>query len=280
MAPRAQWKGHLKVDEINCAVALYTAASTSERTRFHMVNSQTGNRLSREFLDEQTGKAVPKDAQVKGYETASGQYVILEQEEIDAVIPQSDKTLSVEAFIPCNDVDTVYFDKPYYIAPADAVSEDVFRLIREGMKKKSVAALAKAVLFRRARTLMIRPHGSGLVANTLNFDYEVRSSKEAFDDVPSPKIKKEMMDLAAHIIGTMYGEFDPLTTEDRYEAAVAELVRAKMEGREIKIPRRRASKKVVDLMAALRESAKMAEKGSSKTKRSAKKSTATGKKAA
>lgn len=265
MAPRAQWKGYLKIDEITCAVALYSAASTAERTSFHMVNKKTGNRLKREFVDEKSGKPVSREDQVKGYEADNGRYIILEQEEIDAVIPQSDKTLTIDAFIPCNDVDTVYFDKPYYIAPADDVAEKAFRLIVEGMKSKSVAAVAKAVLFRRSRSLMLRPRGRGIVANTLNFDYEVRSAEEAFADAPRPKVKKEMVQLATHIIDTMSGEFDPAEFDDRYEAAVAELVRAKIEGREIKAPKRRKEAKVVDLMEALRESAKVA--GSAKGKK-------------
>lgn len=260
MAPRAQWKGHLRVDEISCAVALYTAASTAERTRFHMVNADTGNRLKREFVDEKSGKPVPRDEQVKGYETDENRYIILEQDEIDAVIPQSDKILTIDAFIACRDVDTVYFDKPYYLAPADEVAEDAFRLIRDGMRKNKVAALAQTVLFRRARALMVRPHGAGLVANTLNFDYQVRSAGKAFKNVASPRIKKEMLDLASHIIGTMSAEFDPSESEDRYEEAVAELVRAKIEGRKIKPVRQRKQEKVVDLMAALRESAKAAGK--------------------
>src|SRR5690606_20463168 len=165
--PRAQWKGHLKIDEISCAVALYTAASTAARTSFHTVNRETGNRVRREFVDEKTGKPVDREHQVKGYEIDDGRYVILEPEENEAVIPESDKTLSVDAFIACDEVDTVYFDKPYYIAPADRSSEEAFTLIRDGMKAGKVAALAKAVLFRRARSLMVRPYGSGLVANTL-----------------------------------------------------------------------------------------------------------------
>lgn len=256
MAPRAQWKGYLKLDEITCAVALYTAASTSERTSFRMVNRKTGNRLKRELVDEKSGKPVDRDDQVKGYEIDNGRYVILEQDEIDAIIPDGDKSLTIDAFIGCGDVDTVYFDKPYYIAPVDDVAEKAFGLILEGMKSKKVAALAKAVLFRRARSLMLRPHGSGLVANTLNFDYEVRSAEEAFKNAPAPKVKKEMMELAAHIIDTMSGEFDPTAFDDRYEDALADLVRAKIEGREIKAPKPRNEGKVVDLMEALRESVK------------------------
>jgi DNA end-binding protein Ku len=274
MAPRAQWKGYLKIDEIGCAVALYTAASTSERTSFHTVNKKTGNRVRRLFVDEKTNKPVEKDDQVKGYETDNGRYIILEPDEINSVIPESDKTLRVEHFIPCDEVDTVYFDKPYYIAPADDASADAYRLIREGLKKKKVAALATAVLFRRVRHLMLRPHGDGIVANTLNFDYEVRSVADAFADAPHPKVKKQMVELAGHIIETMRGDFDPKSVEDRYEAALAELVKAKIDGRPIKVSKPKREEKVVDLMQALRESAKMAEKGKSKAR------TATRKKAA
>lgn len=278
MAPRAQWKGYLKVDEIGCAIALYSAASTAERTSFHTINRKTGNRVKRIFVDEKTEKPVDRDDQVKGYETDKGSYIILEPDEIAAVIPDSDKTLRVENFIPCNAVDTVYFDKPYYIAPADDASEDAFRLIRDGMRQKSVAALATAVLFRRVRHLMLRPHGHGIVANTLNFDYEVRSAEEAFADAPTPKVKKQMVELAGHIIETMRGEFDPAAVEDRYEAALAELVKAKIEGRPIKAPKRRKEGKVVDLMEALQKSAEMA--GKTKAKPRAKSKAAAPSKAA
>lgn len=256
MAPRAQWKGYLKIDEITCQVALYTAASTAERTSFHTVNKATGNRVKRIFVDEKTGKPVDKDDQVKGYETDKEQYVIIEPEEIEAVIPQGDKSIAIEAFIPCDEVDTVYFDKPYYLAPVDDVAEKAFALIREGLKAKKVAALGKAVLFRRARALMIRALDEGLVANTLNFDYEVRGASEAFKGLPAGKVKKEMLDIAGHIIDTLSGEFEPREFEDRYEQALAELVRAKIEGKPIKAAKPKKPAKVVDLMEALRKSAK------------------------
>src|SRR5690606_7915924 len=136
MAPRAIWKGHLSIDELSCAVALYSAATTSERVSFHMVNKKTGNRVRREYVDEQSGKPVPREDQVKGYETAKNNYIILEPEEIAEATPQGDKTLSIESFIPCNEVDTTYFDKPYFLTPADQESVDAFALIREGMRTK------------------------------------------------------------------------------------------------------------------------------------------------
>ena len=258
MAPRANWKGFLKVGEVSCPVALYTAASTSDRIAFHTLNRKTGNRVRRVFVDEDTGKTVDRDDQVKGYEVASGEYVVLSPDEIAAAVPESDKTLSITAFIGCDDIDDLYFDKPYYLAPTDAEAAEAFALIREGMRKKKVAALAQTVLFRRVRTVLIRAHDDGLIATTLNFDYEVRDAEDLFADVPEIETADEMLDLAQHIIKTKRGTFDPKDFDDRYESALAELVRAKIEGRKIQPRKEARPEPVVDLMEALRESAAMA----------------------
>jgi DNA end-binding protein Ku len=255
MAPRAVWKGFLRVSELTCPVALYTAASSSDRVSFHTLNRATGHRVRREYVDEETGEPVERDEQVKGYEIAKDKYVLLEPEEVAQAVPESDKTLAVEAFLTCPDIDTTYFDKPYYVAPADASAEAAFGVIREGMRAKDVAALARAVLFRRVRTVLIRAQGPGLIANTLNFDYEVRPSSEAFAEIPELEIKGEMLDLAEHIIRTKAGSFDPATFDDRYDAALVELVKAKAEGRKIEPPKPREPERVVDLLEALRQSA-------------------------
>ena len=277
MAPRANWKGFLKIGELVCPVALYTAASTSDRVSFHLLNRATKHRLHREFVDSETGKVVERDDQVKGYETGENDYIVLDPEEVAAAVPESDKTMDVEAFIACKEVDDLYFDKPYYLAPSDRHGQEAFALIREGMKSRKVAALAQTVLFRRVRTVLIRPHGDGLIATTLNYDYEVRSAEEAFSDVPATKLKGEMLELAAHIIMTKSGRFDPKTFDDRYDAALAEVVKAKIEGRKIKPVKPKAEGKVIDLMEALRQSAGEAEKPA---KRSKKKTASTGKPAA
>jgi DNA end-binding protein Ku len=258
MAPRANWKGRVRLGEIAFGVALYTAATTSDRVALHMINRATGNRLKNESVDSETGKPVEKDAEVMGYELDSGDYVLLEDEELAAVVPASDKTLAIESFLPCRNIDTLYFDRPYYLAPSDAASAEAFAVLRDGMDRENVAALARTVLFRRLRTVMIRPHGAGLIANTLNFDYQVRSAEKAFADIPDLKIEGEMLDLAEHIISTKLGDFDPSAFDDRYEAALADLVRAKLEGRPLPKRAEPARDKVVDLMAALRESAKAA----------------------
>jgi DNA end-binding protein Ku len=279
LAPRANWKGFLKVGELVCPVALYTAASTSERIGFHMLNRATHHRLRRQYVDSQTGKPVEKDEQVKGYEIGNDEYLMLEPEEVASAVPESDKTLAISDFIACRDIDSVYFDKPYYLAPSDERAMEAYVLIREGMRAKNVAALAHAVLFRRARSVLIRTHGNGLIATTLNFDYEVRAAREAFDEIPDIRIKGEMLDLARHIIDTKMGEFDPSEYDDRYEAALAELVKAKLEGRTIEVKKERPAAKVVDLMEALRESAGVSKKKASGSAKKASSSRARSKKA-
>ncbi|WP_313059709.1 non-homologous end joining protein Ku [Agrobacterium cavarae] len=258
-SPRANWKGFIKFGEVSCPVALYTAASASERIAFNTLNRATGNRVRREFIDSETGDPVEKDDQVKGYETENGHYIVLEPEEVAAAVPESDKTLAIESFIPCSEIDTVYFDKPYYLTP-DKMGTEAYILLREGMKKAKVAAIARTVLFRRLRTVLIRPHGNGLIASTLNFDYEVRSSQEAFEDQPDVKSDPELLEIAELIIEKKKGSFDASAFDDRYEEAVTELVKAKIEGRSLPKKKAAPAAKPVDLLQALRESAGMGAK--------------------
>jgi DNA end-binding protein Ku len=276
VAPRAIWKGYLKVGELVCPVALHTAVSASERVSLHMLNRKTGHRLQRQFIDRETGKEVERDNQVKGYEIGPNDYVMLEADEIAAAIPESDKVLTIESFIPYDQVDDLYFDRPYYLSPSGASGDKAYAVLREGLRKKKVVALASAILFRRVRTVLIRAYEEGLAATTLNFDYEVRSAAEAFETIPAIEIKKDMLDLARHIIKTKAGTFNPSTYDDKYEAALVELVHAKMEGREIKAPKALARGKVIDLMEALRQSAGAKVNAGTKTgtKKSAAKKTA------
>lgn len=265
---RAQWKGFLKFGEVTAGVALYTAASTSDRITFNTINSATGNRVNRVFIDSETEKLVPKEAQTKGFEIENGQYLVIDPDEVAATIPESDKTLEIEAFIPCSDVDDVYFDKPYYLTP-DRMGSDAFAALRDGMRRSKVAAIARTVLFRRMRTVLIRPHGKGLIATTLKYDYEVRSSAKAFEEMPKLEIEGEMLDLAKHIISTKKGTFDPATFDDRYEAALAELVKAKVEGKALPKRKKIEVSQPSDLLAALRESAGLLKAAESKPERTA-----------
>lgn len=270
MPPRAIWKGYLKIAELTCQVSLYTAVSASERIAFHTLNRATGHRVSRQFIDPDTDKPVPREDQVKGYAIGSGDYIVLEPEEIAAALPDSDKALVADTFVPCRDIDEVYLDRPYFVAPSDAVAGKAYALICEALISSKVAALATTVLFRRVRTVLVRAHDGGLVANLLNFDYEVRSQAEAFEAVPDLSIKDEMLKLAEHIISTKRGTFDPKAFDDRYENAVAEMVKAKLEGRPLAAKPAPKTSNVVDLLAALRESAKMSDAEPSKKGRTPK----------
>ncbi len=198
---------------------------------------------------------VERDDQVKGYEVAKDEYVSVEPDEITAIIPHGDKTLTVSAFVDLAEVDDLYFDKPYYLAPSDRSADETFALVREGMRKAKVAAVAEAVLFRRARTVLVRALDEGLAASMLNYDYEVRPANQAFSDIPAKEITGEMLDLAIHIIKTKHGAFDPREFEDRYEDSLAELVKLKLQGKEI--PKRAPAPRepTVSLLQALRESA-------------------------
>ncbi|HVZ10094.1 Ku protein [Rhodopila sp.] len=255
MAARASWKGFLKLVDLRCPVALYAAVSSADTITFRTLNRATGHRVQRRFVDEETGEPVDAADQVKGYQTGPDEFITLEPSEIAAAVPDSDKTLTVEAFIPCAEVDDVYLDRPYYLTPSDPVGREAYGLIRDGMRKSNVVALARTVLFRRVRTVLIRAHDAGLIATTLQFDYEVRSAREAFADIPDIPVQGEMLDLARHIIETKRGRFDAAAVHDRYEAALAELVKAKQQGKPL--PRRAPARpgKVIDLMAALRQSA-------------------------
>jgi DNA end-binding protein Ku len=264
MTGRASWKGHLKVGDLACAVGLYTAVCSSDRVSFNIVNRRTGHRVERQFVDSETGKPVERDDQVKGYRMESGDYIVIEGDEIAEIMPESDKVLNVQGFIPCDGIDKLYFDRPYYLAPVDEHDAEALALIAKGMLDGKVAALAEAVLFRRNRTLLIRAHDDHIIATMLNFDYEVRSASSIFKDIPDIKFDKEMLELAGHIIGTKQGSFDPSEYHDRYESALVELVKAKIEGREPPKRKREPERKVVDLMEALRQSAKMGGKAPAK----------------
>ncbi len=178
-AHRAQWKGHLKIGDLNCAVGLYTAASTAERISFHMINAATGNRLKRQFVDSETEAVVEREAQVKGFELENGDHVMIDPEEVAAVVPDADKTLRPKPSLPAARSTTSIFDKPYTSCRSMPTIRRPSATIRDALLKTQTTAVARTMLFRRMRTVLIRAHGKGLIATTLNFDYEVRSSDEA-----------------------------------------------------------------------------------------------------
>ncbi|UNZ53681.1 Ku protein [Agrobacterium tumefaciens] len=255
MNRRASWRGHLTFADFNCEIGLYSALTSAEKIAFNIVNRKTGHRVERQYVDSDTGEAVLRDDQVKGYELDNGDHIVIEGDEIAKLMPESDKVIRVSHFLPCDEIDKLYFDKSYYLAPGGEGGEEALTLLARAMDDENVAALAEAVLFRRNRVLLIRPSGKALVATTLNFSYEVRSQTSVFKSIPDIEFDEEMLELAGHIIEKRAGTFDPADYSDRYNDALAELVKAKIEGREITKQPPRREDNIIDLKEALRRSA-------------------------
>ncbi len=256
MAPRPYWKGYLKLSLVSCAVALYPATSTSERIRFHIINRKTGNRIHNEVVDAETGEPVAEEDRVKGYEIEKGRHVLLEDEDFEEVALESNHTIEIESFVPRDEVDEIYLDDSYYLVPNDEVAVEPFTVIREAMRKENVAGLARIVLYRRERPLMLQPRGKGLIATALRYRNEVREADDYFSDIPKEKIAPDMLDLATHIVETKAAHFDPDSFQDRYETALAELINAKDQGKTPPKPTGPRGGNVVNLMDALRRSVK------------------------
>lgn len=255
MAARAVWKGSLAIDGLHCPVALHTVVSPSVRLRFHILNRKTEHRVTRSYFDSGTGAAVKSEELERGFDLGGGDLLVLSPQDIAAALPESDKTLEVQGFIRCDEIDRLFFDRPYYLTPASPTDRALYAEICGGLRDRRVAAVAQAVLFRRLRGVLIRAHGAGMIATLLNFDHEVRSPDQAFSEIPDIEIKGEMLDLAGMILQRLRGGFDPASFTDRYESALAELIRAKAEGHKIPARKRRKVEPAGDLLEALRKSA-------------------------
>ena len=282
MAPRPTWKGYLKLSLVSCAVAMYTATSTSSRIRLHIINRETGNRIRNQAIDSETGDVVENENKVKGYEVEDGQYVLLEEDELDDVALDSTHTIEIESFVPREEVDEIYLDESFYIAPNDEVAYEAFAVIRAAMKKKGMVGLGRVVTHRRERLLMLQSRGKGILATALRYKNEVRGEHAYFDDIPAVKIPSDMIELAEHILEQKEGHFDPSRFEDRYEDALSDLIKAKRAG---KAPPTTPSPKpsnVINLMDALRRSVKgdKAEGGKATARAKSRRSTTAKKKAA
>jgi DNA end-binding protein Ku len=255
MAPRAYWKGTLKLSLVTCPVALYPATTAVEKTRFHMINSETGNRLRQQMVDEETGDVVESGQKARGYEIAKGKYVEIDKDELDAVQIESNHAIDIDSFVPKDEIDQRYLNHPYYIVPDGKAGVDAFAVIRDAMKDQDRVALARIVLTNREHVMTIEPFGKGLLATTLRYPYELRDAEDYFDDIRSPKITKDMVELAGHILDSKAAHFDPSKFKDEYETALKKLVKRKAAGKPIKVsePEERESN-VVSLMDALKQS--------------------------
>jgi DNA end-binding protein Ku len=220
MAPRANWKGYLKLSLVSCAVALFPATTTRDRVRFNIINRSSGNRVRYEVVDAETGEPVPQEDRVKGYKVAKDGYVFLTEEELDNVALESTHTIDIESFVDRDEVDELYLDESYYLVPDDKVSYEAFAVIREAMREQNLVGIARVVLYRRERLLMLAPRDKGIMGTTLRYNNEVRDAATYFDDIPNVKISKDTLNLAEHILETKHAKFDHSKFEDRYESAL------------------------------------------------------------
>ncbi len=257
MAVRAYWKGSLKLSLVSCPVLLYPATTSIEKTHFHMINRETGHRLKQQMVDTETGDVVEGDQKGRGYELNKGKYVEVEKEELDAVQVESTHTIDIDSFVPKDEIDERYIDRPYYIAPDGKAGIDAFAVIRDAMKERDRVALARIVLSNREHVIAIEPIGKGLLGITLRYPYEIRDEHEYFDDIKIPKITKDMIELASHILDSKAAHFDPSKFKDEYENALKTLVRRKAAGKPVEAaaPEERPDN-VINLMDALQKSLK------------------------
>jgi DNA end-binding protein Ku len=254
MAPRANWKGYLRLSLVSCPIALYPASSLSEKVSFNRINRKTGNRLKQQNVDSETGDIVSREDTARGFEVAKGQYLIVEDQEIDAVQIESTRTIEIDQFVPRGEIDDRYIDSPYYIAPDGKVGQDAFAVIRDTIAKMNMVAIGRVVLTRREHIIALEARGRGLLGLTLRYPYEVRDEQPYFEDIPEMKTPKDMLDLATHIVRTKSGHFNPAQFEDRYENALIDLLKKKEAGEKIEPAKERPAQQVVNLMDALRAS--------------------------
>jgi DNA end-binding protein Ku len=254
VAPRAYWKGYLKLSLVSCPVALFPASSEREKISFHQINKKTGNRIKYRKVDAETEDEVDSSDIVKGYEVGKGEYIEIEPEELEAIAIESKRTIEIDEFVPKNEIDELYLNNPYYLVPDGEVGQQAFAVIREAIRKEGMVALGRVVFTSREHVIALEPRGKGLLGVTLRYPYEIRKEDEYFDEIEDEKIPKDMMELASHIVETKAGHFNPKKFEDQYEDALKELLKKKQSGEKIEVPKQREPAKVINLMDALRRS--------------------------
>jgi DNA end-binding protein Ku len=256
MAPRANWKGYLKLSLVSCPIQLFPASSQREKIRFHQINKDTGNRVRYRKMDEETGHEVEQDDIIKGYEVEKGKYIELTPEEIEAAAIESTRIIDIDEFVPEKEIDELYVADPYFIVPDGEVGTQAFAVIREAIKQEGMVALGRVVFTSREHVIALKPRSKGLIGTTLRYPYEVRKEEDYFDEIPDEKVTKDMLELATHIVKTKAGHFHPEKFDDRYEDALKDLLKRKQHGQKIEVPKGREPAKVINLMDALRKSAK------------------------
>ncbi|PDT88812.1 Ku protein [Bradyrhizobium sp. Y36] len=272
MAPRANWKGFLRLSLVTCPVALYPATSESEKISFNQLNRQTGHRIKYLKVDADTGDEVPNEDIVKGYQIEKDQFIEVTKEELEEVALESTRTIDIDEFVDRSDIDPRYLIRPYYLRPDGKVGHDAFAVIRETIREVDKVAIGRVVLTNREHIIALEPRDKGLTGTLLRYPYEVRDPAEYFDEIQDVKITKDMLDLARHIVNQKAGRFEPDKFEDQYETALIDLINQKRAGKPIRPTERPRGENVVDLMDALRKSVGGAAAETRTSKKPAKKS--------
>jgi DNA end-binding protein Ku len=256
MAPRANWKGFLRLSLVTCPVALYPATSEAEKISFNQINKNTGHRIRYLKVDADSGEEVASDDIVKGYQVDRDRYLEVTKDELENIALESTRTIDIDEFVPRKEIDDLYLVRPYYIVPDGKVGHDAYAVIRETIRSLDKVALARVVLTSREHVMSLEARDKGLMGMLLRYPYEVRDQAEYFDEIQDVKITKDMLDLARHIVEQKSGHFDPSKFEDHYEAALQDLLNKKQKGQAIPKASPKRDDNVVDLMAALRASIK------------------------
>jgi DNA end-binding protein Ku len=253
MAPRASWKGHLRLSLVSCPVRLYPATSGSERIRFNQLHKETKNRINMKPVDPERGLVERSDL-VRGYEYEKDRYIIIDDEDLEAVRIESTHTMNIEAFVDAGEVDVLYQDAPYYLAPDGRMAEETFVVLREAMRRSGKLAVARVVLSSRERVVTVGARDKGMFVCTLRNPNEVRGTAAYFDDIPDLEPDQEMLQLAEQLIRQKTTRFDPKEYEDRYETALMEMIREKLRGHKPIVAAAPERGNVVNLMDALKAS--------------------------
>jgi DNA end-binding protein Ku len=227
---RPYWKGYPKLALVSCPIALHAACSTAERIAFRQINKATGNRLRQQLIDEETREPVAPEHRGRGFEVAKGQYLVVEDAEIEAIEIESTHTIEIDSFVLRSEIDQRFFDTPYYVTPNEPVGQEAFAVIREAMCDKGVVALGRLVLAKRERVIALEAYDKGLLGTTLRYPYEVRKAEDYFCDLPDLAIAADMRRLAELILDSKAAAFDPTTFRDRYEEALLAHLKAKQAG--------------------------------------------------
>ncbi|WP_375412259.1 Ku protein [uncultured Bradyrhizobium sp.] len=255
MAPRANWKGFLRLSLVTCPVALFPATSDSEKISFNQINRNTGHRIKYLKVDADTGDEVASDDIMKGYKVDTDTYIEISKDELDNIALESTRTIEIDQFVPRSEIDDLYLVRPYYIVPDGKVGHDAYAVIRETIRSLDKVALARVVLTNREHVIALESRDNGLVGMLLRYPYEVRNSADYFDDIQDVKITKDMLDLAKHIVQQKSGHFEPAKFEDHYEAALTELINKKRNGERIAAASKpQSNDNVINLMDALKRS--------------------------